>query len=321
MKSIRLPLILLLIPLMLNAGVKLSKLPADLNTQNGKTIFDGIKKINGMDIYCKVIGSGEPLLIVHGGPGLSHEYLFPPFNTLADNYKLIFYDQRGCGKSQAFNIGDTTTINTMVEDLEALRKEFLLDKLNLVGQSWGAVISLNYTLKYPANVKKLLLLEPAPGSGEYLDQIQKMIVKRLTEDQMKKLSQISQSPELRTNSELFKEFMNIRMKTYYYDTTFAEDKKFDYFDNEMVTKFFASSAKFGPYLLNFNLYEQMKYISCPTLIIHGDYDVIPNESIERMAKEIKNSELHIIKKCGHFVHIEKPEEYFSTIISFLQKNE
>jgi pimeloyl-ACP methyl ester carboxylesterase len=62
----------------------------------------------------------------------------------------------------------------------------------------------------------------------------------------------------------------------------------------------------------------MRNISCPTLIIHGDYDVIPTEAIERMGKEIKNAEVHIVKECGHFVHIEKPEFYFNTIRSFIK---
>ena len=58
--------------------------------------FEGLEKINGTEIFCKVIGKGDPLVIVHGGPGLAHDYLYEPFKQLAYNYKLIFYDQRGC---------------------------------------------------------------------------------------------------------------------------------------------------------------------------------------------------------------------------------
>ncbi len=280
--------------------------------------FEAIKKINGADIFIRTIGGGEPLVIVHGGPGLGHDYLYEPFKQLSDQYQLIFYDQRGCGRSEEFKKGTPITIDTMVEDLEEIRKEFSVDKMNLVGQSWGATIALNYIFKYPEKVKNLILLEPAPGSSEYLTQIQQTIIKRLPKDDMEKLIKISQSPELKTNPEVFKEFMNIRMNTYFFDSSFAKKKKFDYFDSDRIKKFFASSANFGPYLINFNLYEKMKDINCPTLIIHGDYDVIPTEAIERMGKEIKNSEVHIVKDCGHFVHIEKPETYFNTIRAFLK---
>jgi pimeloyl-ACP methyl ester carboxylesterase len=70
--------------------------------------------------------------------------------------------------------------------------------------------------------------------------------------------------------------------------------------------------------MSYNLYDNIKNINCPTLIIHGDYDVIPTEAVERMGSAIKNSELHVVEKSGHFVHIEKPEFYFSTIRNFLK---
>lgn len=277
-----------------------------------------IVDINGAKIFCKTLGDGEPLVIVHGGPGLAHDYLFDPFKQLSDNYKLIFYDQRGCGKSQEFNEGESSTMETMVEDLEGVRKEFKLEKMNLVGQSWGAVIALNYIFKYPDRVKYLILLEPAPGSSEYIQNVQQTIMSRLSKEEIERLVKISQSPDLRTSPELFKEFMNIRMKTYFYNSTYASKKNFNYFDTERIKKFFASSALFGPYLMSYSLYDKMRNISCPTLIIHGDYDVIPTEAIERMGKEIKNAEVHIVKECGHFVHIEKPEFYFNTIRSFIK---
>lgn len=277
-----------------------------------------LKEINGTKIFCNIIGEGDAIVIVHGGPGLAHDYLFEPFKHLSDNYKLIFFDQRGCGRSEEFKDGQTVTMETMVEDLEGIRKEFALEKMNLVGQSWGALIAINYVLKNPDRVKNLILLEPAPGSSEYLQQVQQTIMNRLSKEELERLTRISQNPALRSEPSLFKEFMDTRMKTYFFDTTFAKKKNFDYFDTERVKKFFESSAIFGPYLMNYNLYNDMKSINCPTLVIHGDYDVIPTEAIERMGKEIKSAVIHIVKNCGHFVHIEQPEFYFSTIRNFLK---
>lgn len=276
------------------------------------------KKINNAEIFIRTIGDGEPIVVVHGGPGLGQDYLFEPFKQLSKQYKLIFYDQRGCGLSEEFKEDQPITIETMIEDLEGVRKEFGIDKINLVGQSWGAVIAFNYIFKYPDRVKKLILLEPAPGSNEYIQQVQQTIMSRLRKDEIERLVKISQMPELRSDTKLFNEFMNIRMKTYFFDSSFAKKKNFSYFNSDRIKKFFASSAAFGPYLMNYSLYDKMKSINCPTLIIHGDYDVIPTEAIERMGKEIKNAEVHIVKDCGHFVHIEKPEFYFNTIRSFIK---
>lgn len=72
--------------------------------------------------------------------------------------------------------------------------------------------------------------------------------------------------------------------------------------------------------MNYNLYGNLKNIKCPTLIIHGEYDVIPTSAIEKMNSEINGCETHIIKNCGHFVHIERQKEYFDLIEKFLEKD-
>ncbi len=306
MKRNSLFIALLFCLLMINASALFSQSPGTF------------KEVNGTKFFCNTIGEGDAIVIVHGGPGLAHDYLFEPFKQLSDNYKLIFYDQRGCGRSEEFKEGQQVTMETMVEDLEGIRKEFNLDKINLVGQSWGALIAINYVLKNPDRVKNLILLEPAPGSSEYLQQVQQTIMKRLSKEELERLMKLSQNPELRSDPKLFIEFMNLRMKTYFFDSTFAKKKNFNYFDTERIKKFFSSSAIFGSYLMSYNLYDNIKNINCPTLIIHGDYDVIPTEAVERMGSAIKNSELHVVEKSGHFVHIEKPEFYFSTIRNFLK---
>ena len=208
----------------------------------------------------------------------------------------------------------------MVDDLEGIRKVFKIEKMNLAGQSWGAIISINYLVNYPDNVKKLLLLEPAPGSTAYIMDFQKTIMERLSQKDKGRIVQLSQDPGLRNDSILFQEFMNIRFKAYSMDSLFIQKMHINYFDSLRVKKFFASSAAFAPYLMKFDLYEKMKSIGCPTLIIHGEFDPIPTASIERMAEAIKPAELHIIKGSGHFVHIEKPDEYFGLIRTFLNKD-
>jgi proline iminopeptidase len=274
--------------------------------------------VNGTNLFVKTIGKGEPLLIVHGGPGLAHNYLYESFKQLSDRYKLIFFDQRGCGRSSEFKQGDSITMNDLVEDVEGLREYFNLKDFCLIGQSWGAIIAINYSLKYPTRVKKLLLLEPGPGSSEYLGKIQNTILERLSANEKDSLIKFTRSPYLKSNPEIFKKFISIRTDCYFFDKELAKKPRFDYFDSTLVKKFFESSAMYSTYMVNYNLYNECEKLSIPTLIIHGDFDVIPNESIERYKKSIKNSELHIFDNCGHFVHIEKPKEYFTLIRGFIR---
>lgn len=281
--------------------------------------FAGVKRIHGRGTYCRVIGQGEPLVVVHGGPGLAHDYLFKPFSRLAGKRRLVFYDQMGNGLSDGFREGEKVGVADLVEELEGVRQAFALGAVDLAGQSWGAVIAVHYAAKYPQHVKKLLLLEPAPGSSEYLPAFQKTILERLTPEERARLAGYGKDPGLTSDPVLCQEWMNLRFKAYYFNPGKQDLEKLAYFDGPRVKKFFASSAMFGPVLMDFDLYGMMKEIACPTLILHGDHDPIPTAAVERMAQALKNAELRIVSSSGHFVHVEKPEEYFPAIERFLAR--
>jgi len=130
---------------------------------------EGYKKVNGVNHFYKIIGKGEAFILLHGGPGMYHDELFPFFLDFAKSNKLIFYDQRGNGKSTMEKIDNTTfTVELMIEDLEELRKEFGIDKLNIIGHSWGGLLAMYYAVKYPDNVKRLILVDAAPVNTELL---------------------------------------------------------------------------------------------------------------------------------------------------------
>lgn len=280
--------------------------------------FVGMKQINGNGIFCRMIGKGEPIIVLHGGPGLGHDYMLKQYAQLAENYKLIFFDQRGCGLSDEFKNNEKVTVDDMVEDIEGVRKEFNAGKIYLAGSSWGAILAIKYTIKYPDNVKRLLLMEPAPGSTEYLPAFLKSMRERLNDSDKAEVKKLESDPNVLTDAEIYKKALKIRYKAYYYDVDKYDPKSLDYMDSLRVKKDIESSNMFNPYLGNFNLYEDMKKIKCPLLIIHGDYDPIPTESVEKMKEYAKQAELHIIKNCGHFVFIEKEKEYFDLIKEFLQ---
>lgn len=288
-------------------------------TSIGAQEFSGIKQINGAGIFCRVIGKGEPVIVIHGGPGLGHDYLLKYYSQLADHYQLIFYDQRGNGLSDEFNKDDKVTVDDFVEDLEGIRIEFGLKKINLIGTSWGALVAINYTVKYAQNVNKLLLLEPAPGSSEYLPAFLRKVKERLTEADAAELKALENDPKTMNDTERIKRILLIRFKSYYYDLKNYDPHELNYMDGVRVRKDLASGNMFGAYLSNYDLYEQMKNIICPLLVIHGEYDPVPTESIEKMKDYAKHAELHIIKNCGHFVFIEKGEEYFDLVNHFLNQ--
>src|SRR5256712_12308730 len=118
---------------------------------------EGFVDANGIMIYYKILGRGEPLMIVHGGPGASHDYFLPYLLPLARRHKLIFIDERGSGRSEKLEDPAGYTIENMVEDVEANRQSLDLGKINLLGHSYGGAPAQAYALEYQSHPSRLTL--------------------------------------------------------------------------------------------------------------------------------------------------------------------
>lgn len=121
-----------------------------------------IKSKDQTDIFIEEKGTGKPVVILTGGPGLNPFYVYPMHENLSANFRSIILHQRGTGKTVMAKIDSTTmSLEKYVEDLEALRIKLKVDKLILIGQSWGGMLSMEYCSRYPGKVEKLVLV----GSG------------------------------------------------------------------------------------------------------------------------------------------------------------
>jgi proline-specific peptidase len=118
---------------------------------------EGYIDAHGVLIYYKEIGKGDPLVILHGGPGASHDYFLPWLLPLARTHRLIFIDERGSGRSQRLQDASLYSVETMVEDVEAVRVALHLGKISLYGHSCGGVLAQAYALKYQQNLSHLIL--------------------------------------------------------------------------------------------------------------------------------------------------------------------
>jgi len=120
-------------------------------------IQQGFVDANGVMIYYEEFGSGKPLMIVHGGPGASHDYFLPYLLPLARYYRLIFIDERGSGKSEMLEDVKQYTVENMVEDVEAVRQALGFGKISLLGHSFGGVLAQAYAMKYQEHLSHLIL--------------------------------------------------------------------------------------------------------------------------------------------------------------------
>jgi len=136
--------------------------PASAAAPNVYQLQEGFVDARGVMIYYVEMGHGSPLLVVHGGPGASHEYFLPWLLPLARTNRLIFIDERGSGRSERVEDIHQYTVENMVEDVEAVRTGLGLGKISLLGHSYGGVLAQAYALKYQKNLSHLIALSLVP---------------------------------------------------------------------------------------------------------------------------------------------------------------
>jgi pimeloyl-ACP methyl ester carboxylesterase len=127
---------------------------ADAFTEGTITTGDGAR------LYYRVVGTtSDTVVIVHGGAmGLAMDYIKPDLEPLTTTHTLIFYDQRGSGRSTLVTDPARMTVQSHVADLEAVRRHFGLDRLTLLGHSWGAGLAARYAAAHPQQVERLVLV-------------------------------------------------------------------------------------------------------------------------------------------------------------------
>lgn len=265
------------------------------------------------------MGEGEPLVVVHGGPVLDHSYFLPHFESLAQDYKLVFYDQRASGRSSIAIDSASMSLDGFVEDIELLRKELKLGKVNLLGHSWGGLLAMKYAIKYDENLNHLILSNSiAPNVTDW--QAEGVAVgKNINPSTQKRLDNIVSSGLLRTADprKYLKEMLKLSYQVQMYDT--ANLKKIDLY---MPIDFMLRNEVFGllgPDMSNFDLYKELGSVATPTLIFYGAIEPAVELHAQKMTSAFASAELAVVEKSGHFPFVEENDVYLDKLILFLSK--
>jgi len=280
-------------------------------------VEEGFVNVNGIRLYYKIIGEGQPVVISHGGPGLDHNYILP-LSELADDYKIIFYDQRSTGNSSGAVNANSMTLDNFAQDLEGLRRKLNLGKINLVGHSWGGGLAVYYTVRYPLNLRSLTVLAGNGLDTKYFEQYYENVKKKtLPEDELA-MKEIKQSDEFRNrNVEAVRKYYRIATKPFFYNPSLVD--RLDFFVSENTANNQRRAAAFIMRdLSSFDIYDKLSAINCPTLIVCGDADPEPRWAPNTLHKLISQSRLVSLKNTGHFMFIESPQQTLSLIRAFLR---
>jgi proline iminopeptidase len=255
------------------------------------------------------------LFVLHGGPGGDHLRFKQYSLELQEVAQMIFIDHRGCGRSKKTKQSDYTLENN-IEDVEALRQYFGLKKIGILGTSYGGMVAQGYAIRYPKQVKKLILVATTP-SYHFIKDAKDYLEKQGTSKQIAACEHLWNGTF--KNSKHVSEFFKIMDPLY---STIAKQKRKAVLA-KLKTKWSheAMNQGFGNFLRHFNFIPQLKKITCPTLILAGKDDWICRPSQAKiLAKNIPHSTLKIFNHCSHAIAVDKHDQYIKIIQHFLRKD-
>lgn len=275
-------------------------------------------EVDGAQLFCRVFGSGKPLIVLHGGPGFSQDYLLPYMSALAQERSVIFYDQRGCGRSTGAVTAETISLQKYLEDLETIRKFFAARKIAVLGHSWGGYLAMEYAIAHPECIDKLILSNSIPSTSDGLALFVNEWTRRMA-PYGKELAELHQLPGYKeSDPDVVERIHRLIFSTYVHNPEKALLLNIRLSQNaaargNRVYELLHQSVLAKPYNHNFAINR----LKIPTLIIHGDDDPIPASTAKEIHENILGSQYILMEECGHFPYVEDPDFYFQAINAFL----
>ena len=294
-------------------------------------IEEGFVDNHGVMIYYTSIGRGAPILIVHGGPGASHDYFLPNFYLLARHNKLIFIDERGSGRSPKLDDPKQYTVDNMVEDTEAVRQALNLGKVTLLGHSYGGVLAQAYALKYQQNLTHLILASTFPSTKE-MNEVLAREKAAMPEDKRKRLDELEKAGlydkgEKWEHGRYPAEYATLAWGDGYFPYLYGArpDPNYDPQAQNTTTSWLLYREMWGSdgeFAITGNLkdseyVDRLPTIKIPTLIIVGDHDECDPALSKEMNSKIAGSKLVIVPNSGHMTFEDQPSFFMNAVSSFV----
>lgn len=269
--------------------------------------------IRDVSLFVKVIGQGEPLVLMHGGPGLDYTTL-SSLEPLADQFTLIFYDHRANGRSTG--AAESMTWDNLTADADALRESLGFHQWAVLGHSFGGQVALEYVLRHPDRVSQLLLFDTCGDARWYVESAPEILGKRGYSDEVVADARRFYSGDLRPDEvyPIVRKFMG----AYFYHLGLRDLPHAVMSGFSMKMRHDAHVFGFGTLLKGWSVMERLHEIDVPTLVLGGRFDFLfPPEHQAILADRIPHAQLEIIERAGHNAHAERAEEVIGIIRRFI----
>jgi proline iminopeptidase len=270
---------------------------------------------------------GAPqLLVLHGGPGAHHDYMLPQMLELAHDYELVFYDQRGGGRSKDDGT-ETITWRTQVLDLALVAQELTPGAPSIIGYSWGGLLAMLYAIAanggddppLPAGSlapRRLALIAPAPVTRELREDFEVELAERQAGGAVEELRAQVVATGLRDRDPATyrQRLFEISVAGYFADPERARD----------LTPFRVTGRvqkSVWDSLDDYDITAALKTVRCPVLIVHGRDDPIPVQSSRLAAQAMPHARLEVLDGSGHVPYVEAADALFAALRRFLTQTD
>ncbi len=289
-------------------------------------VQEGTIPFKGYQTWYRIVGEGEepgklPLLCLHGGPGAAHDYL-ESLQAMADTgRRVVFYDQLGCGRSSLPEAKpEMWTVELFVEEVDTVRRALGLDRIHLLGQSWGGMLGMEYALTQPEGVESLTLASSPASMIQWVEE-----ANRLREDLPPDVQQTLlrheaegtvASPEYGAAMDVFyaRHVCRVDPQPEFVQRTFAAIAR-----NPEVYHTMNGPSEFHVIgtLKTWDIISRLSEIRVPTLVTSGRHDEATPLIAKTVHQGIPGSEWVIFEESSHMAHAEEPERYMQVLDEFL----
>lgn len=290
-------------------------------------IEEGYMPFRGYKTYYRIVGEKTPgkapLLLIHGGPGSSHNYF-----ELLDDYaetgrQLIMYDQIGCGKSSLPEDESVYVKETWAEELIALRKYLHLDEIHMLGQSWGGMLEMLYLTHYDQTGVKSVMIDGSPASIKLWTQEQHRLISYLSYEDREAIAEAERTGDFSGPKYLA---ANDRyMERYCWDD--PDENSPEPLRRETNGKR-ASLIAEGPNeftengtISDYDVTDDLKNIHVPVLVTNGTDDLCTPLIAKSVYDHIPGAKWHLFANSRHLALLDQHDEFISVLDKWLKEND
>ena len=289
-------------------------------------VSEGRIPYGGAETWYRIVGEEEPgrapLLLLHGGPGGTHDYMEPMAELARGGRRVIFYDQLGCGNSPHPSDPGKWTVQLFVDEVAAVREALGLDRIHLLGQSWGGMLAFEYMLTRPEGIASLIICDSLSSVPLWIaeaDRLRTLLPEGVQETLLAhERAGTTASDEYKAACDVYSDEHVCRVRPY----PDYVARSFDQLPNEVYLTMWGPSEFFCTgSLREWDVTTRLGEIDVPTLIVSGRYDESTPLVSRTINQGIEGSEWETFDNSSHVPHVEEPARFLEVVGGWLERQE